>query len=141
MILQAGWKGLALAGLIAASLPAAAAEPACALPGQKPMLVAKLYFGENIPGRKPLTGREWQSFLAQAITPRFPAGFTVYDAAGGWRNPKTQVTERENSKVLEIAAENTPDFRKNLDQVAADYKKQFRQQSVGVVTTMGCARF
>jgi hypothetical protein len=32
-------------------------------------------------------------------------------------------------------------FRKNLDAVADAYCKEFRQESVGIVTTMACARF
>ena len=134
---QPGWTALAI--LLAWSSPSAAAD--CPLPGQKPMVTAKLYFGENIAGRKPLTEGEWRSFLAAAVTPRFASGFTVYDALGQWQDPGTKAIARENTKVVEIAAEDTPSFRKNLDAVAEAYRKEFRQQSVGIVTTMACARF
>ena len=34
---------------------------------------------------------EWEAFLAERITPRFPAGFTVFDAYGQWRAPQGDI--------------------------------------------------
>jgi hypothetical protein len=133
--------GLALGALIAASSPAAAAAPACVLPGQKEVLIARLYFGENIVGRKPLTDEEWHLFLSKTVTPRFPAGFTIYDAYGQWMSPNTHAIGRENTRVVEIAAENASAVRKNISAVADSYRRQFKQESVGIVTSIGCAAF
>ncbi|HVZ27216.1 MAG TPA: DUF3574 domain-containing protein [Rhizomicrobium sp.] len=126
----------------AVSAPAGA-DAACPLPGQKEMLIAKLYFGQDTApsGGRPLTPDEWRSFLADTVTPRFPEGFTVYDASGQWRNPKTRAIAREETKVIEVAAENTAAFRQRIEEVAARYQAQFRQESVGVVTRVGCGRF
>lgn len=132
-------RWLLLGTLLALSSPVAAAN--CPLPGQKPILIARLYFGETIQGRKPLTDDEWRLFLLQIVTPRFPAGFTVYDAHGQWLDEGTHAVSGENTKVVEIAAQDTPAFRKNFDAVADAYRKEFRQESVGIVTTMACARF
>ena len=109
---------LVLGAVMAASSPAAAQGPACVLPGQKQVLLFKLYFGETIAGRKPLTDEEWRVFLSKTITPRFPSGFTVYDATGQWMNPTTHAIGRENTRVVEIAAENTPAVRKSITEVA-----------------------
>ena len=132
---------LSLTVLLAATPPVLAAGPACPLPGQKDMLIARLYFGEAIPGREPLTGEEWRGFLSQTLTPRFPAGFTVYDAYGQWSDTKTRAIARENAKVIEIVAPDTQAFRKNIADIAAAYRKQFQQESVGIVTSEGCAEF
>jgi hypothetical protein len=105
------------------------------------MLVAELFFGRNIPGRKPLTEAEWADFAAQAITPNFPAGFTVMDGAGQWQNPANGEISREPAKILLIAVPRSPDLAGRLSAVIEAYKSRFRQRSVGVITRDSCAAF
>ena len=113
----------------------------CPLAGQKPMLVAQLFFGQNIAGKKDIAPAAWQTFLKEDVSPRFPDGFTVLDAYGQWRDPATMRIGRERSKVLEIATDDSPDVRTKLEDIAARYRALFHQQSVGIVTMPGCARF
>lgn len=99
------------------------------------MLLVKMYFGQ--------TGdaRAWDRFLADTVTPRFPDGFTVYDSRGQWTDPKSQRLTREATKVVEIAAPDTPIVRARVADIARDYRAEFKQQSVGIVTTAACAAF
>ena len=120
--------------------PSARADE-CPLAGQKPMLVAQLFFGQNIAGHRDIAPAGWQAFLRQDVTPRFPDGFTVFDAYGQWRDPATMRIGRERSKVIEIAMPDAPDVRTKLEDIAAHYRARFHQQSVGIVTMPGCARF
>lgn len=113
----------------------------CPVAGQQPMLIVRLYFGQDMAGRGPLSARAWRSFLREAVTPRFPDGFTAYDARGQWMNPKTRAVGREATKVVEIAAADTPDLQSKIAALTALYRKRFHQQSVGVVTTPGCGAF
>lgn len=119
----------------------AAPAQTCPLAGQKPMLVAQLFFGQNIAGKRDISPAAWQTFLKQDVSPRFPDGFTVFDAYGQWRDPATMHIGRERSKVIEIATDDSPDVRSKLEDVAARYRARFHQQSVGIVTMPGCARF
>src|SRR5437016_3726037 len=48
----------------------------------------ELYFGRSIPGGGEVSAAEWQRFLADVVTPRFPNGFTIVDAAGQYREKK-----------------------------------------------------
>ena len=91
---------------------------ACLLPNQKPMLVAELFFGRNIPGRAPVSEAEWADFVARVITPNFPDGFTVLDGAGQWRDPQSGVIAREPPKILlaDALRETAPDLK---DRIAA----------------------
>jgi hypothetical protein len=123
----------ALAVLVLVSPPAFAAP--CPLPGQKPMLLAKMYFGQN------RDARAWENFLARTVTARFPAGLTVYEAQGQWTDPKTGHLTRERSRVVEIATPDTAAVRANIVEIARLYRRDFRQQSVGVVTQQVCAQF
>jgi hypothetical protein len=119
--------------VVAAPLPVLAAP--CPLPGQKPMLLVKMYFGQNG------DARAWDRFLAGTVTPRFPDGFTVYDARGQWTDPNTRRLTREATKVIEIAAPDTPLVRSRVAQIAQDYRRRFYQASVGIVTSQSCAIF
>ena len=131
----------ALCLLAASSLAAAAQETGCPLPGQKPMLIVQLFFGQSIAGRAPLSPQEWAEFLRRTVTPRFPDGFTVYDAYGQWQDPGGQRIARQKTKVVMIATEDSPATRSRIDEVSRAYRTQFRQQSVGLVTNTACAAF
>jgi Protein of unknown function (DUF3574) len=105
------------------------------------MLVAELFFGRGIKGRGPLTDAEWAEFAAQTITPNFPDGFTVFDGEGQWRNPKTGQIASDPTKILLVAAEQSPTLAHRLSAVIEAYKTKFHQQSVGLIARDSCAAF
>ena len=49
--------------------------PVCALP-LKPAVEVNLYLGRDKPAGGEVSDAEWASFLADTVTPRFPAGLT-----------------------------------------------------------------
>ena len=130
-----------LLSAILLAAPAWGADPPCPLPGQMPMLLVKMYFGQDIRGGRHVSAKAWRSFLSAAVTPRFPAGFTVYDARGQWRDPGTQRVDREATKVVEIAAADTTAMRQGIADIAQAYRKAYDQDSVGIVTSQACAKF
>jgi len=130
--------GLAACGALA---PKQAAAPACPLPGQERYAVAQLFFGRDIPGRGPLTDAEWEGFVARAITPQFPDGFTVMDGDGQWYDQASGKLVREPSKILLVAADPESDLKTRIGSVVNAYRTQFHQRSVGVITSEACAVF
>jgi uncharacterized protein DUF3574 len=132
--------------VIAIAASGCAAQPTpqgagCILPDEKRMLVAELFFGRLIPERAPLSEAEWRAFAAEAITPNFPDGFTLFDAEGQWRNPATGTVVREPTRVVLVAAPRAPDLAPRISAVIEAYKARFRQQSVGIITRDSCAAF
>jgi len=65
----------------------------------------------------------------------------VLDAAGQWRNPQGGAIVRERSKVVIIATREDETVQERLDAITAAYKRQFKQQSVGIVIRATCAAF
>lgn len=126
--------------LLAQGVSAQAASP-CPLPAQKTEAMAQLFFGLTVPGRGPVTSREWQKFSLSTLTRYFPDGFTAYDGLGQWMDPRTHSIIREPSKVVIVVASDDAQFAKNIVSVADAYRTKFRQQSVGVVTQKVCAAF
>jgi Protein of unknown function (DUF3574) len=103
---------------------------------QQSMLAAELLFGRGI-----VSEAAWARFLAREITPRFPDGLTVFDAAGQWRDPARGRIVRERSKVVLIVFRDDPQKQEHLDTIADAYKRRFKQQSVGIVIKPACASF
>jgi hypothetical protein len=124
----------ALAAL--ALMGVAAAQEPCPIAGQKRMLVAELFFG-----RGGVSDAAWQHFALTEVSPRFPDGSTVMDAEGEWRDPLSGHVARERSKLVIIAAPNSPETLKRVSDLADAYRSEFRQRSVGIVTTTACAAF
>jgi Protein of unknown function (DUF3574). len=90
-----------------------------------------LYFGTQKPdGSPPVTEAQWQQFLGAEITPRFPSGFTTWDAYGQWRDSHGAI-ERERTHIVQIvhAALNGQDDER-IAAIIALYKKKFAQEAV-----------
>jgi Protein of unknown function (DUF3574) len=83
---------------------------------------------------------EWQEFLAEVITPRFPEGLTSWPAAGQWRNDTGQL-EKENSYVLQLVHADSPQAENAIREVVSMYNNQFHQRSVLRTRTRTCMSF
>ena len=133
---------VSIALLAAGSGSLLAQEPAPACQGkQQSKLTAELMFGRDIGHRLGVSEAAWTRFLAREVTPRFPDGLTVLDAVGQWRDPDSGRIVREPTKLVMIVMPGKADDQARLDAVVQAYKRQFRQQSVGLVLQAGCVLF
>jgi hypothetical protein len=87
-----------------------------------------LYFGLSRP-KGAVSELEWQIFLRDEVTKRFPDGLTVWPAEGQWLTPVGSI-DREQSKVLLLVHADTPAARQSVQAVIQSYRKAFEQQSV-----------
>jgi len=118
-----------------------AAPGACVLPAQKPMVEVDFYFGRDIAGRSSVTDAEWADFAAREITPRFPAGFTMLDAQGQWRNSQSGAVTREASKLMRVIVPGGGNLSARVEAVSLAYRQSFHQDAVGIVSAPVCAAF
>jgi len=95
-----------------------------------------LYFGSARP-KGSVSELEWQIFLRDEVTSRFPDGLTVWDAEGQWRAPQGAL-EHERTKVLLLVHPDTPAARESVQAVIDHYRKAFDQQSVLWETSRVC---
>src|SRR6185436_17946593 len=93
-----------------------------------PQLRTTLYFGLARP-KGSVSELEWQIFLRDEVTRRFPGGLTVWEAEGQWRTPAGSI-DHEQSKVLLLVHPDTPAARQSVMAVIEAYRKSFEQQSV-----------
>jgi hypothetical protein len=133
-------------GVVAALLVLAAAgcaghgpsfEPA---PGTQALVRSELYFGRLRPNGTVVSDAEWRTFVAEEITPRFPDGFTVFDALGQYRGRDGQIVS-EPTKVLLIV--HGPDARRrgSVQELRDLYRRLFQQESVLLIESPAHAGF
>ena len=79
-------------------------------------------------------------FLDQEVTPRFPAGFSVADIYGQYRNGAGEIA-REQSKELLIVLPGDASDEAKLNAIRDAYKRRFAQESVLLVQSPVCAAF
>ena len=91
----------------------------------------ELYMGMSIPGGSMVSDEAWEKFLAEVVTPFFPDGFTILGGRGQYREASGTIA-KEPSHVLVFLYKKAD--RKaagiNIEQIRAEYKKRFAQESV-----------
>ncbi len=95
-----------------------------------------LYFGTDMPSGH-VTPEEWTQFLSEMVTPRFPEGFSSWQASGQWRSASGEVI-REPSYVLSLVHPDDPVPNKAVQEIIASYKMRFRQEAVLRVKSHTC---
>lgn len=97
----------------------------------KPFLRTELFFGSMKADGSEISKDEWQKFLADDVTPRFPEGFTVLEGYGQFRSDAGEIV-REKSFILIVVY--PVDTRRagslKLEEIRRAYLKAFDQQSV-----------
>lgn len=124
----------------APATPVAAPAPVC-LPGGSPVPVAEMMFGRNIGGRLGVSEAQWRAFVDTEVTPRFPDGLSVLDAAGQWKDTDTGKVVREPSKLLLIVLTDPAAGVPKLSAIAEAYKTAFKQQAVMTMIRTACVSF
>lgn len=99
----------------------------------------ELYFGRNKPVGT-VSERDFQKFIQNEVTPRFPDGLTVLEANGQVLGSSGII--KEKTKLLILIHPNTQEDNREIQEIVDEYKKQFQQESVlRVTSTPGQVRF
>jgi hypothetical protein len=116
----------------ASSIVLALLLTACATTGpyerQEPVLVDRLFCGLEIPGGGTVSEAELKQFLDEVVVPKFPDGFTVYRAEGVFQR------EHEPSVIIEIIHDPDERITRDVEEIAQEYRRRFRQTAVLRVT-------
>jgi hypothetical protein len=134
-------RGLMLLSMMGAlSGCAALGAPGCGPDGQ-PEMVAELVFGRNIGDSLGVSEADWNRFLDEEVTPRFPDGLTVMSANGQWRDTERGNVVQEPSKVLVLVLGDEAKDKPRVAEIATAYKQRFKQQSVLTMLRPACVSF
>ena len=147
MLPRPGTTGLKVAAarlsllLVLVAVGGCAQEPADQCPdGTDHFVRYELFMGRSGPGGEVVDDAAWEGYLRETVTPRFPDGLTALDGHGQWRDGEGTV-HRERSKVVVILAAPGDDAIGRIDEMVAEYKRRFSQESVLVVVEDACVAF
>ena len=128
---------LSLAGCVPPPALAPATETSCTAP-LKAALEVDLYFGRQTGSKREVTDAQWAQFLAEEVTPRFPDGLTVIDAAGQSRERRISAV-LGRTKLVVIVVLDAPDLRAKVQDVTVAYSRRFGERTVFHVEHPVCA--
>ncbi len=100
----------------------------------------RIFFGRGAGEVESVDDAEWDQFLADTITPRFPGGLTVFDGAGQWQESET-VIHKELTKIVVILTPRDGSVSVKLDEISQEYKRRYDHPLVLVTTEDSCAAF
>lgn len=103
------------------------AEPS----GVAPFFRTELYFGSNKPDGTAVTPEEFQRFVDQEITPRFPDGLTLLTGLGQFKGSSGAIQkERSMLLILLYPVDTARRSGEKIEQIRAAYERAFQQESV-----------
>jgi len=98
-----------------------------------------LYFGTTTQTGI-VSNKDWANFLSTVVTPRFPKGLSVWQAAGQWQSANGSLI-KETSFVLNLAHPNTALAEKDIKEIIAEYKTRFHQEAILRSRSVVCISF
>ena len=105
-----------------------------------PMTKYELFLGQNIGTMGRVSDEEWRRFLTEEVTPRYPDGFSVLEAAGQWRDPMGTIISEDSRNLVVIVRDPAAELPK-ITAIRDTYKTRFRQDAVLFVQSQICAGF
>lgn len=115
---------------LSAQSAASAPAPATVVKAEK-YYRTELYMGMSIPGGGDVSVEDWEKFLAEVVTPKFPDGFTVLAGRGQYREASGKIA-KEPSHVLVFlyARSQRISAGAKIENIRSEYKRRFSQESV-----------
>ena len=131
---QATAKVAVLFVLVLLSGCATVAAPSCAA-GQS-YINEMLYFGTDTPDGD-VSPEQWQTFVEDVVTPRFPQGLTTWPANGQWRMQTGEIIQ-EGTYVLSLIHAGEAERNAAVTEIMETYKTEFQQEAVLRVQSPVC---
>jgi hypothetical protein len=100
----------------------------------------ELLFGLSRANAPDITEAEFQQFIDRQVTPRFPQGLTLLTGNGQFQDATGHVIQ-EGSKLLMLLYPFSKSSSALVDEIRAEYKNAFQQESVLRTDEHSCVSF
>ena len=101
----------------------------------------ELFLGLSKPGGAPVTGQQFAAFLQDVVAPRFPAGFTVLEGRGQFRDRHGTLVQEDARIVVLLYDPLDRTAGARIDAIRRAYAQAFRQESVLRADGTACVFF
>lgn len=101
----------------------------------------QLFFGLDDSEGNRVSVEDWEAFVADTITPRFPGGMTIIDVHGQWQEPDGNIQREETILVRGLIAEHGDDSLRLVDEISAEFVRRFDQDPVWRIVRDACYGF
>lgn len=105
--------------------------------GMDPVNEYRLFFGVENDDGTVVTEGQWTQFLADTVTPRFPAGLTEFEGRGQWLDPAGRLN-RDRVKIVMAAVAGDRDMTP-VNEIAAEFIARFGAAAVFHMWNESCA--
>jgi hypothetical protein len=100
----------------------------------------ELVFGMSRSSGPDITEAEFQSFIDDQVTPRFPDGLTVLGGNGQFKDSSGTIVQ-EKSKLLILLYPFARKSSRKVEEIRSEYQAMFQQQSVLRIDEEMCVSF
>lgn len=104
------------------------------------LMRTELVFGMSRSSGAAITEAEFQEFIDARVTARFPDGLTVMNGNGQFKTANGTIIQ-EKAKLLVLLYPFSAKSSRLVEEIRADYKGQFQQESVLRIDMEMCASF
>lgn len=115
------------------------ARPESCPDGFRSHVELQLFFGLEDGDGNRVGDEEWAEFQENVITPLFPAGMTVADAAGQWLEPSGELQREDTRLVRGLMAQSTDEAVSRANIISDKFVQQFDQDPVFRVMNEVCS--
>lgn len=99
--------------------------------GAEPFTRTELFFGSSRPNDTEVTEEEFDAFIDDEITPRFPAGLTLLTGFGQFQGEDGEIGEETSFLLILLYPFETDGTSSELiEEIRDEYETQFEQESV-----------
>lgn len=101
----------------------------------------ELYFGSQKPDGSAVTEADFEQFVDDVITPRFPDGLTLLTGYGQFRNSANVIIEEQSFVLILLYPRDDKEAGFAIEEIRTAYKDAFDQESVLRVDSMARVSF
>lgn len=98
----------------------------------------QLFFGQDDSEGNRVSGEDWDAFMADTVTPRFPGGMTIIDVHGQWQEPSGNIQREKTILVRGLIAEPGEEGLRLVNEISDEFVRRFDQDPVWRIVRDAC---
>ena len=99
----------------------------------------QLFFGLHDSDGNRVSEAQWEQFLEDTVTPRFPAGMTIIDVKGQWQEPGGDIQKEDTKLLMGLLDSADGEGLRLINEISDEFVVRFDQDPVFRIVNEICA--